>query len=598
MEASGAATPEKALAIAVTRQMFYVEEAPLVGVGLVYKPHYISTEPFSTAYMRLHVWHMAGSQLESEDKLASSQLLFVSLSELSSVLPVVVQHPVLLDVASREALAKTDEPLAPLQFRGFRLHTVWTPQAGEDLIHHVAFPRFLGEADSPMLEYEPERIPQELTQSLKMAVNLRPPSNDHWNIASDLILPLIQGTLRQQREAKQAALHQEERSEGAEASPTEVSALGKSLQVEAEGSREALPGGSVLLRQHAIETMQILERVHALRLQTAHEMGSVQELDRTLACALMAEFARLQLGVGRDLTKSLIALQINLEISSEAFLSDVAKTPNLHPTNPVSHQLKAILQGFQQATSLRVNLPLMELQVAREDMEGFLQRHLQEISSQAETRELVEGLTRKMSAHTSRVRDLVSILELAKQEVSLRVNTGLAVNQPLEANFFLGILGGVAGRLGLVPPGATDPPASARAGVSRQWAAALREAVQKTEGRDIGVEPVAPDVLPPGLHLDYDPDSKTRGVDDIAPVLTPSLLPGLVGNIRGFKKPEVPTQPVPFEAGIGMVAREWIPPKTEAPGPSHEVGVIPPTPVSQGEVSKRELLDKGTSQHD
>ena len=157
---------------------------------------------------------------------------------------------------------------------------------------------------------------------------------------------------------------------------------------------------------------------------------------------------------------------MNLETSSEVLLSDVAKTLNLHPTNPVSHQLKAILQRFQQATSLRVNLPLMELQVAREDMEGFLQCCLQEISSQAETHELIEGLTKKMSDHASRVQDLVSIPELAKQEVSLRVNTGLAANRPLEANFFSSILDGVAGRLRLVPPGVMDPPASARVGVS------------------------------------------------------------------------------------------------------------------------------------
>ena len=72
MEASGAATPKKALAIAVTRQMLYGEETPLVGVGLMYKPHYISMEPFSAAYMHLHVWHMAGSHAELEDKLTSS----------------------------------------------------------------------------------------------------------------------------------------------------------------------------------------------------------------------------------------------------------------------------------------------------------------------------------------------------------------------------------------------------------------------------------------------------------------------------------------------------------------------------------------------
>ena len=148
-------------------------------------------------------------------------------------------------------------------------------------------------------------------------------------------------------------------------------------------------------------------------------MGSVRELDQTLACALMAEFARLQLIVGQDLTKSLIALQINLEASSEAFLPDIAKTLNLHPTNPALHQLKAILQKFQQATSLRVNLPLMELQVAQEDVEGFLQHRLQEISSQAESQELIEGLTRKLLAHASRVRELVSVPELAKEEVSL-----------------------------------------------------------------------------------------------------------------------------------------------------------------------------------
>ena len=86
-----------------------------------------------------------------------------------------MQHPILLDVASRETLMKTDAALAPLQFRGFRLHTVWTQQPREDLVHQVAFPHFLGKATSPMLEYEPERIPQELAQGQKMAVNLRPP---------------------------------------------------------------------------------------------------------------------------------------------------------------------------------------------------------------------------------------------------------------------------------------------------------------------------------------------------------------------------------------------------------------------------------------
>ena len=257
----------------------------------------------------------------------------------------------------------------------------------------------------------------------------------------------------------------------------------------------------------------------------------------------MAEFVRLQLIIGQDLTKSLIALRINLDTSSEVLLSDVAKTLNLHPADPVSHQLKAILQRFQQATSLRVNLPMMELQAAQEDVEGFLQCHLQEISSQAETWELIEGLTRKMSTHASRVWELVSILELAQEEVSLRVNKGLAANQPLEANFFSGILEGVAGSLRLVPPGVMDPPVSARVGVSRQWAATLREAVLKTEGRDIGVELVAHDVLPPGLCLDYDPDFKPRGVDDIAQPSHPPYYPVWWATFVGSRSQKYPHNP-------------------------------------------------------
>ena len=156
----------------------------------------------------------------------------------------------------------------------------------------------------------------------------------------------------------------------------------------------------------------------------------------------------------------------------------------------------------------------------------------------------------------------------------------------------------MAGRLGLVPPGVLDPPASARVGVSQQWAATLREAVLKTEGRDIGVGLVTHDVLPSELHLDYDPDFQTRGVNDIAPALTPSLLSSLVGNIHRLEKPEIPTQPIPFKVEDDMGGHGWIPPKLEALGPSCDVGMTPQTPASKGEVPKCKPLDQGRSQHD
>ena len=172
------------------------------------------------------------------------------------------------------------------------------------------------------------------------------------------------------------------------------------------------------------------------------------------------------------------------------------------------------------------------------------------------------------------------------------------MDQPLEANFFAGILEGMARRLGMAPPGVLDPLTSARVGVSRQWATALREAVIKTEGRDINVGQVAHDVLPPGLHLGYDLDFQTRRVDDIAPTLAPSLLSGLVDNIHQLEKPELPRKPIPFKAEEGLGGHIWAPPKPEGPDPSHDAGVTPQMPASKGEAPESEPHDQGGSQHD
>ena len=134
-----------------------------------------------------------------------------------------------------------------------------------------------------------------------------------------------------------------------------------------------------------------------------HEMGSVREVDRTLARILMAKFVRLQLIVGEDLTKSLMALHTDLEASCVALVSDIVRTMDLHPDDPTSLQVKAALRKFQQTTSLKVTLPLTELEAAHEDMEAFMQSCLRELSSQTESQELIGELSRKLADHTSRV---------------------------------------------------------------------------------------------------------------------------------------------------------------------------------------------------
>ena len=241
----------------------------------------------------------------------------------------------------------TGEPMSPLSFRTFRLHTIWSQQPGGELAHHITFPHFLGESNSSLLKYESEKLPQGLRQGQKRVLSLKPPSTDHWNIASDLVLPLALDESRRQCEAKRVAQGLEVRSEGAKVSPTDAPTPGESLQPEAGGSGAALPPKTAPHRERVMEAMhEILACVHALHLQTMHEMDSVWELDQTLAQTLLAESVRAQLIIGEDFTKSLITLRTDLEASCEVLLSDIARTLNLHPDDPASLQVKATLLRF------------------------------------------------------------------------------------------------------------------------------------------------------------------------------------------------------------------------------------------------------------
>ena len=109
------------------------------------------------------------------------------------------------------------------------------------MTHQITFPHFLGEGYLSTLKYELGKFPQGLKQGQKRALNLKPPSPDHWNIASDLVLPLALDESRRWRKAKQAAQGLEERSEGVKLSHTEVPTPRESPQPEVGGSGAALP---------------------------------------------------------------------------------------------------------------------------------------------------------------------------------------------------------------------------------------------------------------------------------------------------------------------------------------------------------------------
>ena len=101
-----------------------------------------------------------------------------------------------------------------------------------------------------------------------MSINLRPPSSEHWNIDSDLILTLTIDTYKWQHEAKRVEQFPEGESVGAVASPKEVPAPEKAPQVVAGGSKAGSPAETTHQGERALETtLGILECIHTLRLQ-------------------------------------------------------------------------------------------------------------------------------------------------------------------------------------------------------------------------------------------------------------------------------------------------------------------------------------------
>ena len=170
----------------------------------------------------------------------------------------------------------TSEPVSPLSFQGFRLHANWTQPPEGELTHHISLPCFLGEGNSCLIDYKSEKFPPDLMQGQKIAIDLKPPTEDHWNIASDLILPWILEDSQQRSEAKRVAQTQEERLKGAKASQTETPTPGKPHELKVGGSGKVLPTETAPNREPVLETTRrILEHIHTLHLQTMYEMGSV-----------------------------------------------------------------------------------------------------------------------------------------------------------------------------------------------------------------------------------------------------------------------------------------------------------------------------------
>ena len=412
----------------------------------------------------------------------------------------------------------------------------------------------------------------------------------HWNIESDLILTITTDTNRWRLEAKRAAQDPERESAGAEESLRGTPVPEGAPPAIAGSSKVASPMETTRQGEKDLDAaLGAVERIHALRLQMMNDMGNVKEIEQAAVHTLMAEFTRLQTILCEDLTKSLSALRSELEASSEVLSADLLNVLNLHPGDPAFSWVRELIQRHHQSVSMKVNLPLIELEAAKEDLGRFLQERLHELGSDPRAREVLEEITQALTSYNRKVREALLVPGMEQLGVINRIMLALFAEQPMEAVLLPGILDGLSRRLGMMPPGVVDQPTLAREGFSRRWAAALREAVLMTEGREPDPDQVTPHVVHPVLHQDYELDFWRQRGDDIAPTLTSPMLAGIASHICLPGRPVVLKGPASPKTEEGLQGQEGAPAQSAAPGPLHIGGPMETEGENPSEVEAIDL---------
>ena len=248
-----------------------------------------------------------------------------------------------------------------------------------------------------------------------------------------------------------------------------------------------------------------MDQVHNLHLQTVQEMGFIWEIDQAFSKSLMVEFLRLKVITRDDLSETLQTWQANMEAATDKFLRDLDAATQTSTTLPSKNAAVGVaLRQFREAAQLRLALPLTPLHEAQEEMEKFIQSHLEELRSQQETKNLIGELSSRIMDHRSRVRQLLCSEPLRHPEVVPLVLVGMAADRPLKSNFFPGLLEELLGSLGIAAPGEGNPPTSSWEGAGHAWSSAMCEAISQIEQKE--VEAPGAVELPQCLDLRYEED--------------------------------------------------------------------------------------------
>ena len=189
---------------------------------------------------------------------------------------------------------------------------------------------------------------------------------------------------------------------------------------------------------------------------------------------------------------------------------------------------------------MNVLLPLLHLDSARGDIAQFLNSCLKKVCAKEESKVLTEALTERLTNLQSQTWRLMMSSKLSDPEVANRVMIALLGIQPLVVNYHSGALDGVAGRLGLTPPGTKEPTLSPSEGMLQRFRNDLEHSVRADDaGKAMQWN------LQGGLHTEYASDFMQRNRGEIHCVFRDSLLPNIIKDLDALhlSKPASPPRP-------------------------------------------------------
>ena len=160
--------------------------------------------------------------------------------------------------------------------------------------------------------------------------------------------------------------------------------------------------------------------------------------------------------------------------------------------------------------------------------------------SQQEMKSLIGELSSWIADHRGKVCQLLCSEPLRHPKVAPLILVGLAVERPIESNFFPGLLEGLLGSLGIAAYGESNPPSSSCEGAGCAWSTAVGVAISRIEQKGVKVwETIR---LPPGLDPFYQEDPQERRRDLLPPPLADQLfIPSMARAVlEAVRSPVVP----------------------------------------------------------